>query len=119
MKPTTVTIVFLAALAAFPAMAQEQLKGANGGKVVNVKGHKLEFVPSATDVKIYTSDPATGAKGRIVIQTGGKTIQVELTPDGADKLVAPLAAPLEKGAIVAVSVSGADGHTTQGRFTVD
>jgi len=112
-------MALLVSFATFPALAQEQPKGANGGKVVNVKGHKLEFVPSPTDVKIYTSDPATGAKGRIVIQSGGKTTQVELAPDGADKLVAPLAAPLEKGAIVAVSVSGADGHTTQGRFTVD
>lgn len=36
-----------------------------------------------------------------------------------DKLVAQLTAPLEKGAIVAVSLTGADDHITQARFTVD
>ncbi|MDX2266191.1 MAG: hypothetical protein NW215_14620 [Hyphomicrobiales bacterium] len=119
MKLKTVMLAIMLSLSAVPAHAQDGAKGPNGGKMATDKGHKLEFVPSATDVKIYTSDPATGAKGRIIIQSGGKTTQITLAPDGSDKLAAPLAAPLEKGAVVAVSVTSADGHITQARFTVD
>jgi methionine-rich copper-binding protein CopC len=101
-------------------------KGPNGGKVIEVAGHNhIEFVPAAAEVTFYATDGANkpiataGAKGRVVIQSGGKTVQKDLTPAAPNKLTTPLDAPLVKGAVAVISVTFSDGHAVQGRFTID
>ncbi|MDX2264762.1 MAG: hypothetical protein NW215_07300 [Hyphomicrobiales bacterium] len=120
-------IVIAAALGGLvgAASAHEVAKGPNGGKVADVSGHHLEFVPTSTEVIIYASDEAdkpiatAGSKGRIIIQTVGKTIQVQLVPSEPNKLVGKLDAPLSAGTVAVVSTTFADGHGAQARFTVD
>lgn len=104
------------------AHAHETAKGPNGGAVVDVAGHHVEFVPSASEVKFYltgTDDKpiaSAGAKTKAIIQDGGKTVQLDLTPTEPNKLAASVAAPLTKGAKVVVTGTLSDGHALQAKF---
>jgi hypothetical protein len=110
---------------AVAANAHEVAKGPNGGKVVDIAGHHLEFTHTPSELTIYATDEAdkpiatAGGKGRAVIQSGSKTAQLQLAPAEPNRLIAKLDAPLAKGAIVVVSTTFSDGHTAQARFTVD
>ncbi|MDX2264110.1 MAG: hypothetical protein NW215_03970 [Hyphomicrobiales bacterium] len=119
-------LVLLATLTlAAPLGAHELAKGPNGGKVVDVAGHHLEFVPSVSEITIYATDEADkpiateGSKGRAVIQNAGKTSQKDLKPVEPNKFVGKLDAPLIPGAVAVISITFSDGHAAQGRFTVD
>ena len=112
-------------LAAWPLAsvhAHETAKGPNGGAVVDVAGHHVEFVPSATEVSFYLSGTddkpiaSAGAKIKAIIQDGGKTVQFDLTPTEPNKLVAAVAAPLATGAKVVVTGTLSDGHALQAKF---
>lgn len=104
------------------AAAHETAKGPNGGAVVDVAGHHVEFVPSASEVTFYltASDDkpiaSAGAKTKAIIQDGGKTVQLDLTPAEPNKLVAAVAAPPAAGAKVVVTGTLSDGHALQARF---
>ncbi|MBX9683189.1 MAG: hypothetical protein K2X41_05315 [Hyphomicrobium sp.] len=106
------------------ASAHETAKGPNGGAVVDVAGHHVEFVPSATEMTFYLTGDAdapiasTGAKVKAIAQDAGKTAQVELTPVEPNKLVGKLAAPLASGAKVVVTGALSDGHTLQAKFVM-
>ena len=99
-------------------------KGANGGAVVEVAGHHVEFVPSAIDVTFFLTGEkddaiaSAGAKMKAIIQSEGKTTQVELVAAEPNKLIGKLAAPLAKGSRVVMSGTLSDGHSLQGRFVV-
>ena len=68
------------------ASAHETAKGPNGGAVVDVAGHHVEFVASATEMTFHLTAEAdapiasTGAKVKAIIQDAGKTAQIELAP---------------------------------------
>ncbi len=104
------------------AVAHESAKGPNGGPVVDVAGHHVEFVPSAAEMTFYLTGDAdaaiasAGAKVKAIVQDGGKTTQLDLGPVDPNKLVAKLATPLGSGAKVVVTGSLADGHSLQARF---
>ena len=106
------------------ASAHETAKGTNGGAVVDVAGHHVEFVPSATELTFYLSGAkddaiaSSGAKMKAITQVGGKTTQVELTPVEPNKLTGKLTAPLVSGAKVVMSGTLSDGHSLQARFVV-
>jgi len=110
--------------AASPALAHEEIKGPNGGHVMEASGHHIEFVPSQTEVTFYLSDQAgkpiasKGTKAKAFVQNGGKTTQLALTPADPDKLTARLTAPLNPGAKVAVTATMPDGHNLQARYIV-
>ena len=116
---------FAIAAATVAANAHEVAKGPNGGKVVDIAGHHLEFTHTPAELTIYTTDETdkplatAGGKGRAVIQSAGKTAQLQLAPAEPNKLVAKLDAPLASGAVVVVSTTFSDGHTAQARFTID
>lgn len=106
-----------------PASAHEVAKGPNGGPVVDVSGHHVEMVAKGTELVLFLTDDAdkplasAGAKNpRAVVQEGGKTVTVPLTPVEPNRLIGTLAQPLGKGARVVVSVTTADGHAVQARF---
>lgn len=121
--PSTLAVAAVLGLATITgAYAHESAKGPNGGAVVDVDGHHVEFVPSATEMTFYLTGDAdapiasTRAKVKAIAQDAGKTAQIDLAPVEPNKLVGKLAAPLTKGAKVVVTGALSDGHTLQARF---
>lgn len=119
------TLIALAAAAALPfaALAHEVAKGPNGGPVVDSAGHHVEMVAKGTDLVLFLTGEedkplaSAGTKNaRAIVQDGGKTATVPLSPAEPNKLVGQLAQPLGKGARIVVSATMADGHAVQARF---
>ena len=106
------------------ATAHESAKGPNGGPVVDIAGHHVEFVPSATEMTFHLTAEAdapiasSGAKLKAIVQDAGKTAQIELTPVEPNKLVGKLTGPLTSGAKVVVTGVLSDGHTLQAKFVM-
>jgi hypothetical protein len=97
-------------LAATPAFAQKS--GPNGGLVAGSGSHQTELVVAPSELAVYLLEDgkaheSKGTTMRAVVQQGGKMTTINFTDDGK-KLVAKLAAPLEKGAIVVLT--GKDHH---------
>ena len=122
-KLTSVVIAAALTLALpMSAMAHEATKGPNGGALVDIEGHHVEFVPSASELTFYLTgekdDPiaSAGAKVKAIVQDNGKTAQIDLSAVEPNKLVGKLAAPLSSGAKVVVTGSLSDGHGLQARF---
>ena len=73
-----------------------QKKGPNGGDVVIAEGHPIEFVTKDQEIVFYlTDDDGTplatkNMTGRAVVQDGGKTRTVKLSPAEPNKLVGTL-----------------------------
>ena len=71
---------------------------------------------------LYLSDtadkPITSAKatGRVIAQAGSTPATVDLIPTAPNLMVAKLAAPLSKGAKLAVTIKLGDGHNVKARF---
>ena len=123
--PSTLAVAAVLGLATITgAYAHETAKGPNGGAVVDVDGHHVEFVPSATEMTFYLTGEAdapiasTGAKVKAIAQDAGKTAQIDLAPVEPNKLVGRIATPLTKGAKVVVSGTLSDGHTLQAKFAM-
>jgi hypothetical protein len=109
----------------FGAAAQNAKKGENGGGVVVMEGHPIEFVATGQAVTFYILEddgksptPTTGFSGRAVIQDAGKTFAVALAPAEPNMFVGQLATPLGPKARVVFSAK-VPGHTLQARFTTD
>lgn len=119
MKRLALVLAVLALPLAVPA--QGQSRGPNGGQVTVSDGHDVEMVANGTELVIYLygddKKPTGGRAGaRAVVQEGGKTTTVQLTPSAPNRLVGTLPAPLGEGARVVVSATLADGHKVQARF---
>lgn len=101
--------------------AGAETKGPNGGVVVKVEDHPVEFVFNDQEVIFYVGDhdgsplPTKGRKARAVVQIGGKTTTINLSPAEPNRFVGKLAAPLGSNARVVFS-SAIDGHNLQARF---
>lgn len=106
------------------ASAHEATKGPNGGALIDIEGHHVEFLSSPEELTFYLTGEkdapisSAGAKVKALVQNNGKTTQVELATVEPNKLVGKLAAPLSTGAKVVVTGTLADGHGLQGRFEV-
>jgi hypothetical protein len=116
-------IALLIAVLPFGAAAQVSKKGVNGGAVVVMEGHPIEFVARGQEITFYILEddansptPTAGATGRAVIQDAGKITAVELSPAEPNMFVGKLAAPLGSNARVVFSAKVA-GHNLQARFT--
>ena len=96
-------------------------KGPNGGMMVKVEDHPVEFVFSDQEIVFYVGDhdgkpmSTKGLKARAVVQVGGKTMTINLAPAEPNRFVGKLAAPLGPKARVVFS-SVFDGHNLQARF---
>ena len=114
-----------ASLAALPvtALAQAPKKGPHGGMVGGSGGHEVELVIAGADVSIYVLEagkvsPVGKAQLRMVVQSGGKTVNHPLTVAAADRLAAKLPDALPKGSIVVISGRDDHGHSVSARFTI-
>lgn len=123
MKLATFIAAVTLAMSAVTTQAHEA-KGFNGGKVAGIANGHMEFTHSPTEVTLYTTDEedkpikTAADSGKVIIQSGGKTAQVQLTPAEPNKLVGKLEAPLTKGAVAVVSAT-VGGKAVQARFTVN
>ena len=123
-QKSTVMLLVAALMLALPfhAMAHEATRGPNGGALVDVEGHHIEFVPGEGEFTFYLTGEkdapidSVGSKLKAIILDGGKTQQVDLTPSEPNKLTAEASA--SSGAKVVVSGTLADGHALQARFVV-
>lgn len=103
-------------------MAHDMEKGANGGHVVDVKGHHIELVTKEDTVTLFLTDDkdqpiaSKGSSGRVIIQDKGATAAADLTPVDPNQLTAKLGAPLTPTAKLVVSATLSDGHELQARF---
>jgi hypothetical protein len=80
------SVALLLTAVALSAAAQSEKKGANGGDVIVMEGHPIEFVSKGQEIIFYILDedgksPAAtaGLTGRAVIQDAGKTTVVNLS----------------------------------------
>ena len=119
------SIVMICAGVACGAAAQGAGKGTNGGEVVVMEGHPIEFVAKGQQITFYVLEDdgksptlTQGFSGRAVIQDGGKTVSVALSPAEPNKFVGQLSMPLGSKARVVFSAK-VPGHTLQARFTTD
>jgi hypothetical protein len=122
---TRLSIVLLGVVIAFGAAAQGAKKGDNGGEVVVMEGHPIEFVTKGQAIAFYVLEddaksptPTKGFSGRAVIQDGGKTISIALSAAEPNVFVGQLPMPLGSKARVVFSAK-VPGHTLQARFTTD
>lgn len=112
---------FVAAIAT-GSSAHDAEKGPNGGQMLTVKGHHVEFVANGTELTFHLSDeghaptPSKGAAGKAVILEGSKQSTVPLTAREPSQLIAILPAPLVAGARVVVSAKLGNGHDIVARF---
>jgi hypothetical protein len=103
------------------ASADAQTKGPNGGIVVRADDHPIEFVIRDQEIVFYLGDhdgkpmPTKGMKARAVVQDGGRTSTITLSPAAPNMFVGKLAAPLGAKARVVFS-SSFEGHSLQARF---
>ncbi len=115
------TLMIAAVSLTLVASAGAQSKGPNGGIVMKVDDHPIEFVLSDQEIVFYLGDhdgkpmPTKGLKARAVVQVGGKTMTIALSPAEPNRFVGKLAAPLGPKARVVFS-SVFDGHNLQARF---
>jgi hypothetical protein len=119
------SVTALLAVIAFVAIAQSQKKGENGGDVVVMEGHPIEFVARGQEIAFYILEddgksptPTKGFAGRAVIQDGGRTFAVSLSPAEPNLFVGQLLAPLGSRARVVFSAK-VEGHNLQARFITD
>lgn len=106
-----------------PALAQAP-RGPNGGLVSSEHGHNYELTVSGAMLTVHLMDgsrqmPSRGATGRLVVQSGGQTANVVLSPAAPNRLTGSLAAPPASGARVVFTGQLADGHRLQGRFLME
>jgi len=101
--------------------AGAESKGPNGGMVVKAEDHPIEFVFTDQEIAFYVGDhdgkpmSTKGLKARAVVQVGGKTTTIALSPAEPNRFVGKLASPLGPKARVVFS-SVFDGHNLQARF---
>ena len=120
--PKRLSIALLFAVMALGASAQTPNKGSNGGDVVVMEGHPIEFVSKGQEIAFYILEddaksptPTKGFTGRAVIQDGGKTFAVNLSPAEPNMFVGQLPMPLGSKARVVFS-GKVEGHNLQARF---
>jgi hypothetical protein len=119
------TIVSLIIIQTTFAAGAQSTKGKNGGEVIVMEGHPIEFVSDGQAITFYILEDdgksptlTKGYSGRAVIQDSGKTTAVNLTPVEPNMFVGQLAMPLGSKARVVFSAK-VPGHTLQARFTTE
>lgn len=123
-RMATALLTTALALTPLSTFAHDVEKGPNGGPIVTVADKHLELTTAGPAIVVFLTDAkhepiaATGATGRAVVQSGGKTTTVALAAGEGNRLTGTSEAPLAKGARVVVSASLASGGTLQARFVV-
>lgn len=121
LRALMIAAVGLILIATADAQTKGPAKGPNGGVVVRTDDHPVEFVFTDQEIVFYVGDhdgkpmPTKGLKARAVVQVGGKTVTINLSPAEPNRFVGKLAAPLGSKARVVFS-SSIGGHNLQARF---
>ena len=108
-------------LIAAPVLAHD-VKGRNGGRVVDAGPHHVELVVKDKVVIVYVSDAAdkpvtiTGFKGLAILTVSGKALRIVLEPQESTRLSGTSPVTLPANAKGVVQLTGPDGKTAQGRF---
>src|SRR5262245_28784442 len=115
--------IVVGTLAVLTAAALAQSVGPNGGLIGGSGSHQAELVVSAADLTVYLLEggkphKSKGANIRAVIQQAGKTTTVNFVDENGEKLVAKLAAPLDKGAIVVLTGKDEHGDQFNARYVI-
>jgi len=117
-------MVLGAALAALSlsAWAHGDAKPTHGGTVQVASDVAYELVPQPNGAAIYVVDhdkpaDAVAMSGKLTVLTGGQKAEAELRPAGGNKLEASNVR-VGSGSKVVASIKGADGKTTNVRFSV-
>jgi maltose-binding protein MalE len=105
-----------------PALAQKI--GPNGGLLAGKGSHQTELLVSSTELTVYIlhdgkTDDTDGVAIRAVVQEGGKTTTIDFANQNGKRLVAKLAAPLGKGAIVVLTGKDHHGDAITARYVVN
>src|SRR5262245_9850875 len=105
-----------------PALSQKI--GPNGGLLVGKGSHQTELVVSPTELTVYIlhdgkTDNTNGVTIRAVVQEGGKTTTINFVNENGKRLVAKLAGPLGKGAIVVLTGKDHHGDAITARYVVN
>ena len=105
-----------------PSFAQKA--GPNGGLLGGSGSHQAELIVAPEQLTVYLLEngkphDSKGASFRVVVQQEGKTTTINLTDDGGKRLVAKLAAPLAKGAIVVLTGKDHHGDQFSARYVVN
>lgn len=100
-----------------------QQAGPNGGLVAGTGSHKTELVVTPTELTVFMlkdgkAHDSKGASLRAVVQQGGKTTAINFADQDGKRLVAKLAAPLDKGAIVVLSGKDDHGDPLNARYVI-
>lgn len=118
-------LLALAPLAAAHGPKGGKVAGANGGEIVDVEGGHLELVVKPTELVLYITDlkdaplATAGLTARAIVQNGAKQTVLPLSPREPNLMAGALAAPLGKGAKIAVSATlTKGGKPVQARFVV-
>lgn len=115
------TLMIAAVSLVLIANADAQTKGPNGGVVAKADEHPIEFVLRGQELVFYVGDhdgkpmPTKGLKARAIVQDGGKTTTIALSPTAPNMFVGKLAGPLGPKARLVFS-STFEGHSLQARF---
>ena len=105
-----------------PTLAQ--ILGPNGGMLAGKGTHQTELVVSPTELTVYIlhdgkTDDTDGVAIRAVVQEGGKTTTLNFANQNGKRLVAKLAAPLGKGAIVVLTGKDHHGDAVSARYVIN
>jgi hypothetical protein len=105
-----------------PALAQKV--GPNGGLIAGKAGHETELVVGATELTVYLLDhgkphPVKGVSMRGVVQQAGANTTVTFEAAADNRMIARLAAPLAKGAIVVLTGKDDHGDAISSRYVVN
>ena len=105
-----------------PTLAQKA--GPNGGLLAGKAGHETELVVTATELAVFVindgkAHSTKGVKIKGVVQQSGKTTTIEFTAADDKKLVAKLAEPLAKGAIVVLTGKDDHGDAISARYVIN
>ena len=105
-----------------PTLAQSL--GPNGGMLAGKGTHQTELVVSSTELTVYIlhdgkTDDTNGVTIRAVVQEGGKTTTINFINQNGKRLVAKLAAPLGKGAILVLTGKDHHGDPITARYVVN
>ena len=114
--------VITAAALIISSAAAHEVKGPNGGRVVDASPHHIELVVKDKAVSVFVTDAndkpvqVAGFKGLAILTVGGKAQRIALSPQDGNRIAGTANVTVPPNVRGVVQVTGPDGKTAQGRF---
>ena len=119
----TIRILILAIfLIGAPALAHEEEKGPNGGRVLDTGQVHVELVAKDNVIEVFLTDKddkavlADSHKGVAILLVGGKSQRVTLEPAGENRLTGKTTEAVKNVPRGVVRITRPDGSSSQARF---